>query len=251
MAKSKNDIVKELFLEYQKTNDPAIRDKIIEENLYLAEILSRRYLGRGMEYEDIYQVACIGLILAVDRYDISKGFEFSSYATPTIVGEIKRFFRDKGWTIKVPRRIQELNKKINNAKISLSQKLERPPTPKEIAKNLDITEEEVIEVMEASKVYQPGSLDLSIDDAQDGELFLSDVIGDVDHTYERVENLDFLLKAMKNLNEMEKTIIIDRYIHKKTQIEIAKELDCSQMTVSRIEKKVLKMLRKELEKTMA
>lgn len=243
--KAKKEYIKELFKEFKETGDPRIRDELITENLYLCDILSRKYANRGIEFDDIYQVASIGLILAVDRFDPSKGYEFTSYATPTIVGEIKRHFRDKGWTIKVPRRIQELSKKISNAKVHLSQSMGQTPTAKDIADFLDLSEEQVIEVMEASKVYTPGSLDISIESGDDGsELFLSDVIGDEDPTYDRIENLDFLKRELSNLNDIERTIIIERYINKKTQIQIAKELDISQMTVSRIEKRVIKEMQK-------
>ncbi len=108
---------KTLFKKFKETKDRKIREELIERHLYIAEILSKKYANRGIDYDDIYQVASIGLIYAIDRYDIDKGFEFSSFATPTIIGEIKKYFRDKGWTIRVPRRIQELSKKINNAKI--------------------------------------------------------------------------------------------------------------------------------------
>ena len=143
---------KELFLEYYKTKDQDLRTILIEEYLYIAEILSRKYIGKGIDYDDIYQVASIGLIYSVDRFDPTKGYEFSSFATPTIIGEIKKYFRDKGWTIRVPRRIQELSKKIMIAKNKLSQEYQRTPTVEEIAEFLNASSEEIIESMEASKV---------------------------------------------------------------------------------------------------
>lgn len=241
----KKERIKKLFAEFTATKDPAIREELIKEHMYLPEILAKKYANRGIEYDDIFQVACVGLILAVDRFDVEKGYEFSSYATPTIIGEIKRHFRDKGWTIKVPRRIQEMSKKINNAKNHLSQELGNTPTAYDIADYLDITEEQVLEVMEASKVYQPGSLDLSIDSSDDGgELFLSDIIGGEDPMYDRVENLDFLRRELEQLSPMERQILVERYVNKKTQIQIAKEMNISQMTVSRIEKKVIRNLKK-------
>lgn len=107
----KKDEIQELFEEYAKTHDQALRDKLIEKNLYIAEILAKKFIGKGIDYDDIFQIASLGLILAVERYEPSRGFKFSSFATPTILGEIKRYFRDKGWTIKVPRRVQENTKK--------------------------------------------------------------------------------------------------------------------------------------------
>jgi len=239
--RKKQEEIKEKFIEYQKTKDKALRDELIEEHMYLAEILAKKYTGRGIDYEDIFQVASVGLILAVDRFDPSKGYVFSSYATPTIIGEIKRHFRDKGWTIKVPRRIQELSKKISVAKNVLAGELGRIPTAEDIADYLDVSYDQVIEAMEASKVYQPGSIDSTIDSSDDGnDLQISDIIGDDDPTYERVENLDYLVRELKKLPKIERTILIERYINRKTQIAIAEELGISQMTVSRIEKKALR-----------
>ena len=249
--RKKQEEIKEKFIEYQKTKDKALRDELIEEHMYLAEILAKKYTGRGIDYEDIFQVASVGLILAVDRFDPSKGYVFSSYATPTIIGEIKRHFRDKGWTIKVPRRIQELSKKISVAKNVLAGELGRIPTAEDIADYLDVSYDQVIEAMEASKVYQPGSIDSTIDSSEDGnDLQISDIIGDDDPTYERVENLDYLVRELKKLPKIERTILIERYINRKTQIAIAEELGISQMTVSRIEKKVIRSLRADAEKRM-
>ena len=242
---------KNLFISFKENRDKKTRDILIEQHLYIAEILSKKYANRGIEYDDIYQIACIGLIYAIDRYDVDKGFEFSSFATPTIIGEIKKHFRDKGWTIRVPRRIQELSKKINNAKVLLSQDLQRSPTVNDIATYLECTEEEVLEAMEASKVYTPQSLDLTYDsNSEDKDVNLSDLIGEEDKNYSKIENNDFLIKTMEKLNEMEKQILVERYFNKRTQVSIAQMLDISQMTVSRIEKKVLEKLRKEVERTL-
>lgn len=242
--------VKELFEYLEETGNREVRDILIEEHLYIAEILAKKYTNRGIDYEDIFQVASLGLIYAVDRFDTSKGFEFSSFATPTIIGEIKKYFRDKGWTIRVPRRIQELSKKINNATTQLAQELQRSPTVVDIADYLGVTPEEVLESMEASKVYAPQSLDVVYGSgSEDKEVNLADIIGEDDVTFEEIENSDFIRHAMEKLNDVEKTIIIDRYFHKKTQVAIAKELEISQMTVSRIEKKVLEKMRKEVERT--
>lgn len=241
---------KELFLEYYKTKDQDLRTILIEEYLYIAEILSKKYIGKGINYDDIYQVASIGLIYSVDRFDPTKGYEFSSFATPTIIGEIKKYFRDKGWTIRVPRRIQELSKKIMIAKNKLSQEYQRTPTVEDIAEFLNASPEEIIESMEASKVYTPQSLDIVYDSGDDKKMSLQDLIGEDEKYFDKIDLKDFLLKSMKNLNEVEKTILIDRYFNKKTQIVIAKKLNISQMTVSRIEKKVLEKMRKEIKKTM-
>lgn len=250
--KNKENIdIKALFKYYSDTKDKDTRDFLIEKHLYIAEILSKKYANRGIEYDDIYQVACIGLIYAIDRFDIEKGYEFSSFATPTIIGEIKKYFRDKGWTIRVPRRIQELSKKINNAKVYLSQELQRSPTIEDIAGYLNSTEEEVLEAMEASKVYTPQSLDVTYDyNNDDKDVNLAELIGEDDQYFSKIENNDFLMRTMEKLNEVERQILIERYFNKKTQVVIAKDLNISQMTVSRIEKRILEKLRKEIEKTL-
>lgn len=243
--------IKALFEEYEETNDQKIREVLIEKHLYIAEILSKKYANRGIDYDDIFQVASIGLIYAIDRFKVDKGFEFSSFATPTIIGEIKKHFRDKGWTIRVPRRIQELSKKVNNSKIHLAQTLQKAPTVAEIAEYLECTVEEVLEAMEASKVYSPQSLDITFDsNGDDKDINLADLIGEEDYYFSKVENSDFLIKTMQGLNDVEKQIIIERYFNKKTQVSIAKDLDISQMTVSRIEKRVLEKLKREAEKNM-
>lgn len=241
---------KELFAEYAETGDKVLRDILIEEHLYIAEILAKKYTGKGIDYDDIFQVASMGLIFAVERYDPSKGFEFSSFATPTIIGEIKKYFRDKGWTIRVPRRVQELSKKINDAKLTLAQKNQKTPTITDIAEYLDITTAEVLEVMEASKVYSPESLDMSFDTgSEDRDLSRGDKIGVEEEYFQKVELNDFIQRAMEKFNDVEKTILIDRYQYRKTQVSIAEKLGISQMTVSRIEKKLLEKMRKEIEKS--
>lgn len=240
---------KELFKLYSDNNDIDIRNILIERHLYLARILAKKYINKGVDYEDIYQVASMALIYAIDRYDISKGFEFSSFATPTIIGEIKKYFRDKVWTMRVPRRIQELSKKISNAKIALEQENKRHPSVKDIADYLECREEDVLEAMEASYSYQPVSLDASSgDDSDENDLTLSDKVGVEEKDFGNIEQKDFLDRFMQTLNELEVKILKDRFFYNKTQSAIATELNISQMTVSRLEKKVVEKLRKEYEK---
>ncbi|WP_300276697.1 SigB/SigF/SigG family RNA polymerase sigma factor [Peptacetobacter sp.] len=240
---------KELFKLYSDNNDIDIRNILIERHLYLARILAKKYINKGVDYEDIYQVASMALIYAIDRYDISKGFEFSSFATPTIIGEIKKYFRDKVWTMRVPRRIQELSKKISNAKIALEQEKKKHPSVKDIAEYIGCREEDVLEALEASYSYQPVSLDASSgDDSDENDLTLSDKVGMEEKDFGNIEQKDFLDRFMKTLNELEVKILKDRFFYNKTQSAIATELNISQMTVSRLEKKVVEKLRKEYEK---
>ncbi|MGL5347155.1 MAG: SigB/SigF/SigG family RNA polymerase sigma factor [Peptostreptococcaceae bacterium] len=243
---------KELFRIYSKDKDNKdIRNILIERHLYLVNLLAKKYINKGVDFEDIYQVGSLALIYAIDRYDIEKGYEFSSFATPTIVGEIKKYFRDKVWTLRVPRRVQELNKKINEAKLILEQENKKHPKVKEIAQYLGCTEEEVLEAMEASYGYQPISLDSSSnDDSEDKEITLIDKIGQDENSFSNIEQQDFINKFIENLNELEVKIFKDRFFLDKTQSAIAKELDISQMTVSRLEKKIVEKLRKEYEKNI-
>jgi len=225
----------DLFLLYHETKDIEIRNQIFEKYKYMAEIISRKYSNRGIEHDDIYQIACMGLIFAIERFDISKGFEFTSFATPTILGEIKKYFRDKGWAVKVPRKIQEISRKVNEYNNILTARLHRAPTIKEIAEYISSTEEEVLEAFEAGRMFNSQSLDEKFDlSRDDNDISLMDVVGAEDKHYNLIENLDFLNKSMSKLNELEKNIIIKRFYENKTQSDIAKELKISQMTVSRI-----------------
>lgn len=242
---------KELFRRYKQDQSQEIRDELFTRYMYIADILSKKYINKGIEYEDIYQVASLGLLFAVQRFDVDKGYEFSSFATPTIVGEIKKYFRDKGWTIRVPRRIQELSKKVTVARDRLYRDLNRVPTVSDIANYLGVTDEDVIEAMEASKVYTPKSLDLEIESSSDDrDVKLMDIIGEEDKVFEAINNRDFIEYMMKKLNPMEKKIIKDRFFEEKTQIMVAEELEVSQMTISRLEKKILSKFREEYAKVL-
>lgn len=229
-----------------KKEELTVRNELVNRYLYIGEILSRKYVNKGIEYEDILQVASLGLIYAIQRFDIDRGFEFSSFATPTIIGEIKKHFRDKGWSIRVPRRIQELSKKVNIAKVSLQQELQRVPKIKDIAEYLSCTEEQVVEAIEASQVYTPKSLDVYYtSNGDDKDIQLMDIVGEEDKSFSDIENSDFIAKCMEKLNPIEVKIISDRFFNSKTQMEVATELGVSQMTVSRMEKKIIHKFKKE------
>jgi RNA polymerase sigma-B factor len=240
---------KQKFQEYYETRDKKLRDELIEQHMYIVDILTNKYIGKGIERDDLYQVASLGLIYAIERFDPNKGYEFSSFATPTIMGEIKRYFRDKGRVIRVPRRIQNLYKKINTAKKILPQELQRTPTVKDIADYLGEDEETILETMEASKVYAPQSLDMKFQ-VQKGEssVDLSDMIGREDKNFDSVELKDLIEKSTERLNDIEKEILQLRYYEGRTQVDIAKRLSISQMTVSRLEKKILQKFSMEFEK---
>src|SRR6056297_17308 len=250
---SRNKKIKnyELFLEYSKNRDTETRDKIFEEYMYIAEILSKKYTNKGVDYDDIYQIACIGLLYAIDRFDIERGFEFSSFATPTILGEIKKYFRDKTWTMKIPRRIQELSKKVNSSKVYLMQKDHKVPPPTEIADYLRCTEEEVLEAMKAGKAYNPKSLDLKYETgSEDNNISLMDIVGEKDDSFKNIEDKDFIKRVMNKLNKLERTIVEKRYLYDdKTKEQLGEELDISQVTVSRIEKRIFEKFKIEYKRS--
>jgi RNA polymerase sigma-B factor len=240
---------KELFRIYKMTKEPLIRNELIKRYMYITDILARKYINKGIEYEDIKQIASLGLIYAIERFDVDRGFEFSSFATPTIIGEIKKYFRDKGWSVRVPIRIQELYKKVNVAKVKLQQELQRSPKISDLAGYLNVSEEEIIEAMEATYVYRPKSLDLTFDSSgNDKDIQFADILGEDDKHFSDIENQDFIKQCMSKLTEVEAKIIVDRFFENKTQIQVANELKVSQMTISRMEKKILQKFLKEYQK---
>jgi RNA polymerase sigma-B factor len=241
---------KKLFKLYKENNDITIRNILIERNMYLASIMSKKFNNKGVDYEDIYQVASLALIYAIERYDVDKGFEFSSFANPTIIGEIKKYFRDKVWTLRVPRRIQELNKKISQARLDLEQKNKKYPKIKEIADYIGVTEEDVLEAIEASYGFKPISLDSTSKDEYEDNVSLLDKLGIEQKEFFNVEYNDFINSFIKSLNELEVKIFKDRLFFEKTQTEIGKELGISQMSVSRMERKIFEKLKNEYNKNV-
>ncbi|MEZ0537939.1 SigB/SigF/SigG family RNA polymerase sigma factor [Caldicellulosiruptoraceae bacterium PP1] len=241
------DDTEELFLEYQKNKSVELRNELVNRHLYIAEIIAKKFLNRGIEYDDLYQVACVALINAVERFEPNKGYKFTSFATPTIMGEIKRFFRDKAGVIRLPRRIYETSVKIKMATEELSHKLKRPPKVDEIAEHIGISVEEVLEIIEASNSYIPQSLEQTV--YEDDEITLADVLGKQDEGLLKIENNEMIKKGLDKLSEIEKAFVVKRYYEEKTQKEIANELNVSQMYVSRLEKRVIKRLKDILTKT--
>ena len=240
---NKNEIMEEqIFNEYREKKDKQIRDQIFNKYKYMADILARKFSNRGIDYDDLYQVACIGLLQAIERFDIDKNVKFQSFATPTIIGEIKKYFRDKGSIIRVPRRLYEMNQKINHARQLLSQQLGKVPKVEDIARYLNIPEETILEVIEAADSHNIYSLDNTI--KTDEEAYLQDFIGVEDPHFIDIENKDFLDKSMKHFNDMEKEFIKQRYYKRKTQSQIASAFGVSQMYISRLEKKVIDRFRR-------
>jgi len=220
-----------------------IRDELVTMHLPLVHHLARRFRDRGEPHDDLVQVGTIGLIKAVDRFDPQRGVEFSTYATPTVLGEIKRHFRDKGWSVRVPRRLQELRLAITRATAELSQDLGRSPTVKELAARLEVTEEEVLEGLEAAQSYSTLSLDGSAGDSDGESPALVDTLGSDDAALENVEYRETLRPLLDALPPRERQIVLLRFFHNKTQSEIAAEVGVSQMHVSRLLVKALGTLR--------
>lgn len=220
-----------------------IRDEIVTLHLPLVHHLARRFIDRGEPYDDLVQVGTIGLIKAVDRYDVERGAELSTYATPTIVGEIKRHFRDKGWSVRVPRRLQELRLAITRATAQLSQDLGRSPTVRELAASLGVSDDEVIEGLEAAASYSTLSLDAGGSDGDDDTPALLASMGGEDEELEQVEYRETLRPLLDALPDRERQIVLMRFFGHKTQTQIAEDLGISQMHVSRLLAKSLKTLR--------
>jgi RNA polymerase sigma-B factor len=242
---------RELFIELQSAEDgdprrQRARDSLVEQHLPLVEHLARRFRNRGEPYDDLVQVATIGLIKSVDRFDLERGVEFSTYATPTIVGEIKRHFRDKGWAVRVPRRLQELRLSLASATSELSQRQGRSPTVAELAEHMRISEEEVLEGLESANAYSTLSLDAGDSGSGDEPMPVADTLGSEDESLEGVEYRESLKPMLEQLPPREKKILMLRFFKNMTQSEIANEIGISQMHVSRLLARTLAQLREGL-----
>jgi len=234
----------ELFEEYQRARDPKVREQLILAHTNLVHYLARKFANRGEPVEDLVQVGMIGLINAIDRFDPSRGIRFATYATPTIVGEIRRYFRDRGWAVKVPRRLQELNLAANKEIDKLTQELDRAPTVAEIADRLEVSEGEALEAMELGDMYELPSLDSALgEESDDSRGVLGDYVGQMDEEMERFEHRARLRDALRSLPPRERRIIELRFFDNLSQMEVAKRLDISQMHVSRLQHRALARLR--------
>ena len=238
-----------LFVELRALPDGSaeyaeLRNRLVRMHLPLVEHLARRFRNRGEPLDDLTQVATIGLIKSVDRFDPDRGVEFSTYATPTVVGEIKRHFRDKGWAVRVPRRLQELRLALTTATAELSQQHGRSPTVHELAEKLAISEEEVLEGLESANAYSTLSLD--VPDPDDESPAVADTLGAEDEALEGVEYRESLKPLLEDLPPREKRILLLRFFGNMTQSQIAQEVGISQMHVSRLLARTLAQLREKL-----
>jgi RNA polymerase sigma-B factor len=235
---------RELLRRYHVGGDRSARELLVQRHLPLVRALARRYAGRGESLEDIEQVGAIGLIKAIDRYELSREVALTTYATPNVVGEIKRHFRDKGWAIRIPRGLQELNAKMSSTIERLTAKLGHSPSIAEIAEELQTTPEQVLEAMEAGSAYAPVSL--SAGPSGEGELDPMETIGTEDANFERSEQRASLEPALELLPEREREILRMRFEDGLTQTQIAEQVGVSQMHVSRLIRKSLARMRAEL-----
>lgn len=245
-AKHKEEIL-ELIAEFQRTNDDELQTKLVLEYKNLVHALARKF-SRGQRHdEDLIQVGMIGLLAALRRFDHTYGRSFESFAVPTIVGEIKRFIRDKTWSVHVPRRIKELGPKIKGAVEDLTTILQRSPQVEEIADHLGVSEEEILETMEMGKSYQALSVDRSIEADDEGSaVTLLDLVGSRDEGYDQTDQQLLIEKAFTVLTEREKQILQLTYFENLSQKETGESVGISQMHVSRLQRRALQKLRESI-----
>lgn len=241
------DNMEALSFEYARTRDPHMRERLILHHQRLVHYIAARFLGSGETLEDLVQVGNIGLINALDRYDPGQKVKFSTYAMPTIVGEIKRHFRDKTWHVKVPRWLQELSLNARKAQQTLSARLGRPPTVREIAEEIGASEDDALEALEIGQIASAVSLDTRLDPgAGSDSATLMDIIGHIDSALHDIESYSDLRRALECLDVRERQVIHLRFFDELSQAKIARKLNISQMHVSRLQQRALLRLREIL-----
>jgi RNA polymerase sigma-B factor len=233
----------ELFTRYADKHDPVDRDLLVERFMPLARSLASRYLRRDEPFDDIFQVACLGLLKAIDGFDVSRGRAFSSYAVPTIVGEIKRHYRDRTWMVHVPRDLQDLTLAVDRAAQQLERELLRKPTVPEIASKLEVTDEDVLEALQASRAHRVGSLDAPVRDEEDPASTVGERIGTAEPGYRLAEHRAMLGRLMTSLSARDRMVLRLRYEEDLTQEQIGERVGISQMQVSRVLRQCIVKLR--------
>ena len=233
----------QLFQAYRQTHDVRLRNEIAEKYLFIVSMIAKKFVGRGVDYDDLFQVASLALLKGIDRFDETKGLKFSTFITPTITGEIKNYFRDRSRLIHLPRRVAELRVSVKKAEEELALATGKNPTAKEIAEKLNVPEEDVLSCMEAGSVV---SLDRPVDgDSEEGASFY-DMLPDGEDAFERIEQKDAVRRAVASLSETEKKLVSYRFGQELSQAETAKRMNVSQMYVSRMERKILQKLKEDL-----
>lgn len=237
--------INELFTQYKQTGDVVIRNQIAEKYLYIADIIAKKFAHRGVEYDDLKQVASLALLKGIERFNPELGLQFSTFITPTIAGEIKNYFRDKARVIKLPRQLSELNVRVKNFSAEYEAEHRVKPSVKSIADALGCREEEVVEALEISATLSLDSLVGGKEDDGDGELYT--LIADTEDRYDAFEKKETLKAEMADFSEMERKLIRYRYYDKLSQNDTAQRLGVSQMYVSRLERKLLARLKERLQ----
>jgi RNA polymerase sigma-B factor len=232
-----------LFVRYQRHGDMAAREELVRRFLPLARRLARRYERASEPLDDLVQVASVGLVKAIDRFETDHGAGFSSYAVPTILGELKRHFRDAGWALHVPRGMQERVLKVNETVERLSGRLGRSPTPQQVATELQMPVEDVLEAMEAGAAYDTVSLDAPLRSSDDDRGTFADSVGETDGRFDLIEHSATLGRTLRAMPERERSILYLRFAEGLTQVEIAERIGISQMHVSRLIRRALERLR--------
>ncbi|HVM41618.1 MAG TPA: SigB/SigF/SigG family RNA polymerase sigma factor [Acidimicrobiia bacterium] len=234
-----------LFVQYRRTGNERIRTLLVERHLDLAYALARRYRHRGEAIEDLVQVAALGLVKAVDRFDPEVGASFTSFATPTILGELKRHFRDHGWSVRVPRHLQEMARSVKRTMEEMTHELGHPPSRSDVARRLATSEREVTAALRASTAYQSRSIDAGSGDAgsDDDSLSMADALGSEDPEFDRAETRLTVERLADRLPEPERSVVRLRFFHDMVQVQIADELGMSQMRVSRLLAKSMDRMR--------
>ena len=235
-----------LLAQYALSRAPDLRDRIVEAYLYIAEIVARKFSGRGVDYDDLYQVAALALVKGIERFDADKGIKFASFITPTMVGEVKNYFRDRSRIIRLPRRSAQLARELRENRAILEQELGRSPTVDELAERMGISEDDVLEALEMSNAMTPASLDAQVSADDDSETSLSHFLGFNDPGYSDFERSDMLDRALSTLDARQRAVIIARFYEGLSQRDVAAQLNISQMTVSRIERQALEKLRERM-----
>ena len=236
----------ELFQMYANNKDVDVRNELIERYLYVAQIIAKKFVGRGVDYEDLYQAASLALVRAIERFDPSREVKFTSFATPSLIGELKNYFRDQTRLLRVPRRDGELLKKVNNAISEHAVKYGTTPKPAQIAELLNLPVEKILELLELKQAGNVISLDSAMSGGEDDDFQLMGMLGQNDVHFERIENQDFLNYCLNLLNDEEKKIIMERFVNNKTQKQVADIIGVSQMQVSRLERRILSKLKSKV-----
>lgn len=238
---------RELFRRFKEEGDMDAREKLVMSHLNLVRFIANKFKNRGEPIDDLIQVGYLGLLKAIDRFDPSRGLEFTTFATPTIMGEIKRHFRDKGWSVRVPRRLQELSAKVNQASDTLTSQLQRSPTIAEIADYLDATVDEVLEAMESSSAYSSVSLEAPSDADDDDTPSVIDRYATEDSDLAFTDDRIIIEEALASFSPRERDVIEMRFLKGMTQIEIAEKLGISQVQVSRLLRRTLKKIQDKID----